>query len=97
MPRDVVDYAINENQIHLDRIYIEVFIPFLEASITQNQVEMIELIKYRAIQSEELAMYVIEAKAAEKQAKLLEEARAREARSERKGAEENFKWGYREQ
>ena len=83
LPRDVVDYAINENPNPFGpHFYIEVFIPFLEASITQNQVETIELIKYRAIQSEkELAMYVIEAKAAaEKQAKLLEEARAREAK-----------------
>ena len=47
---------------------------------------MMELIQYRAIQSEkELAMYVVEATAAaELQAKLLEEARAREAK-EREG------------
>jgi hypothetical protein len=83
LPRDVVDYTIDETSNPFGpHLYVEIFVPFLEASITQTQVEMMELIQYRAIQSEkELAMYVVEATAAaELQAKLLEEARAREAK-----------------
>ena len=81
--RDVVDYSVDTKPNPFGpHYYIEIFVPFLEANITQTQVDMMELIHERALQSEqELAKYVVEAQAAAAmQMKLLEEVRIREAK-----------------
>ena len=93
--RDVVDYSVDTKPNPVGHYYIEIFVPFQEANITQTQVDMMELIHEQALQSEqELAKYVVETSAPSDAMKLLKESEyakpRREERRKNNGQESNW-------